>query len=85
MVEVGVNVSVPVSLGSVVAEMVAVVAWLVSVISIVTTKPVHVHCGGAVGGVNLGQGRRHLIYSQHLKWKSEREIIFFQVKAGNDV
>merc|ERR1719510_1049963 len=49
VVEVGVNVSISESLGRVVA----VVARLVSVISIVSTKPVHIHGGGAVRGINL--------------------------------
>merc|ERR1719219_2686433 len=49
VVEVGVNVSISESLGRVVA----VVAWLVSVISIVSAKPVHIHRRGAVRGINL--------------------------------
>ena len=71
MVEVGVNVSIPVSLGRVMARMVTMVAWLVSmvVIPIVSTEPVHVHCGGAVGGVNLGQVSVKLLILQR---KSER-------------
>ena len=84
MVEVRVDVSIPESLGRVVAQVVAVVAWLVSVISIVSTKPVHINRGGAMGGVNLGQASVNLV-SINLQWKSEGEISSFQIKAVYDV
>ena len=71
-------------LSRVMASMVTMVAWLVSmvVIPIVSTEPVHVHCGGAVGGVNLGHVSVKLLILQRI---SERKIISFQIKVGFDV
>ena len=80
MVEVRVNVSVPESLRSVVAQMVAVVDWLVSVISIVSSKPVHVHRGGAMGGVDLGEASVNLFSTSRVEIRGE--IIFFQIELA---
>ena len=79
MVQVGVNVSISKSLGRMVA-MVAMGAWLVSVISIVSSKPVHVHRGGAVGGVDLGEASVNLFSTSRVEISGE--IISFQIELA---
>ena len=80
VVEVRVNVSIPESLRRMVAHMVAVVGWLVSVISVVSAKPVHVHRGGAVGGVDLGEASVNLFSTSRVEISGE--IIFFQIELA---
>ena len=54
MVEVGVDVTISVSLVGTLVSMVSMVT-LVPVISIVSSEPMNVDCGGSVRGVNLEQ------------------------------
>ena len=60
--------------------MVAVVAWLVSVISIVSSKPVHVHRRGAVRGVDLGEASVNLFSTSRVEISGE--IISFQIELA---